>query len=98
MFLSGDSSREYPQNITYRDSVDFFRDSPARLWGVGAAIAFASRFGDRELAAKFIRALDRDYAPPGYKLRPDHDATFYPRHMVHALWGLAERDYPRREK
>jgi hypothetical protein len=96
-FLRDGVVYEYPQTVPYGDEAGKeTREAPARLWGVGAAIGFAAASGRPDTATQFATQLETRYARPPYRLTPAADERFYPRHIAHVLWGLAELERNRR--
>jgi hypothetical protein len=69
------------------------KKGPARLWGVGMALAFFSEYADIQRVTNCIEIINEVYGPfPNLKLSPTKNSKnklFYPRYAAHVLWGLA---------
>ena len=85
---------EIPQNLGYDKGL---KNIPARVWAVGAAIAFLSWKGSKSATAPYVTRLLQDYGTyPSVSVYPSaysSDHSFYARFGAHVLWGLAERDF-----
>ncbi|MHB0971406.1 MAG: hypothetical protein ACYC7A_05935 [Thermoanaerobaculia bacterium] len=68
--------------------------SPPKLWAVGTALAFVSRWGDPYTAYELFDAIQLGYGiPPEVTMWPrsfSSDSRFYPRQAAHLLLGIAE--------
>lgn len=93
-YVGTDGIHEYPHADPGRDRDDH-ASAPARLWGAGALLAVVARYGGDQLARRLLLMIDGRYGPfPDLRLYPDGtDATYYPRHGAHVLWGIAEHAY-----
>lgn len=93
-FWRGGHLYEWPSNASLNGDL---KDRPARVWGLGAAIAFEAWKGSMANTNKYMYPLVHDYSNYPFvsiyptDFSPDH--SFYPRFGAHVLWGLAERDF-----
>ena len=66
---------------------------PARLWGIGMALAFYAKWDAKPQAEAYFRSIQERYGTwPRLHLYPatkPGDGTFYPRHAAHVLYGLS---------
>lgn len=78
---------EYPQDIS--TSID----RPARLWGVGMAQAFYTKYSALEKATLCLEVVKDKYGFPRPRIYPrgfTEDEQFYPRYAAHVLYGMAQ--------
>ena len=82
----------YPQFKSYLKMKVTLRNRPARLWGIGMALAFYGKNKKIKKVEKVWEILKSKYNYPDLRLWPiqlSSDKNFYPRFAAHVLYGLS---------